>query len=81
MLSNAIIGEYALVAAGSVVQEGMDVPPRTLIAGVPARVKRELRPEELARMDRGWRAYVDYKNEYLKKLTAHSSQLAGNESL
>lgn len=81
VLSNAIIGEYALVAAGSVVQEGMDVPPRTLIAGVPARVKRELRPGELARMDRGWRAYVDYKNEYLKKLTAHSSQLAGNESL
>jgi carbonic anhydrase/acetyltransferase-like protein (isoleucine patch superfamily) len=66
VLSHAVIGEQALVAAGSVVQEGMQVPPRTLIAGVPARVKRELKPEELARMDRGWRLYVEYKNEYLK---------------
>lgn len=66
VLSHAVIGEFALVAAGSVVQEGMEVPPRTLIAGVPARVKRELKPEELARMDRGWRVYVEYKNEYLK---------------
>lgn len=72
ILSHAVIGEQALVAAGSVVQEGMQVPPRTLIAGVPARVKRDLRPEELARMDRGWRAYVEYKDEYLK-LIAHSS--------
>ena len=66
VLSHVTIGEYALVAAGSVVQEGMEVPPRTLIAGVPARVKRELKPEELQRMDRGWRVYVDYKNEYLR---------------
>jgi carbonic anhydrase/acetyltransferase-like protein (isoleucine patch superfamily) len=66
ILSHAVIGEQALVAAGSVVQEGMQVPPRTLVAGVPARVKRELKPEELARMDRGWRVYVEYKDEYLK---------------
>lgn len=66
VLSHANIGEQALVAAGSVVQEGMEVPARTLVVGVPARVKRELKPEELQRMDRGWRVYVDYKNEYLK---------------
>ncbi len=66
LLSHATIGEYALVAAGSVVQEGMEVPPRTLIAGVPARVKRELKPEELERMNRGWQVYVQYKNEYLR---------------
>ena len=66
VLSHAKIGEQALVAAGAVVQEGMDVPPRTLVVGVPARVKRDLKPEELMRMDRGWRVYVEYKNEYLK---------------
>lgn len=76
ILSHAVIGEYSLVAAGSVVQEGMEVPPRTLIAGVPARVKRELKPEELQRMERGWRVYVDYKNEYLRssQLSALNSQ-------
>ncbi len=66
ILSHAVIGEQALVAAGAVVQEGLEVPPRTLIAGVPGRIKRELKPEELERMEHGWRVYVDYKNEYLK---------------
>ena len=60
-----MVGEYSLVAARLVVQEGMHVPPRTLAAGVPAKIKRDLKPEELARMERGWRVYVDYKNEYL----------------
>ena len=76
VLSHAVVGEYALVAAGSVVQEGMQIPPRTLVAGVPAKIKRDLKPEELQRMDRGWRVYVDYKNEYLT-LTADGSQLTG----
>ena len=66
VLSHATIGEQAIVGAGAVVQEGAKIPPRTLAVGVPARVKRELTPEELQRIDRGWRVYVDYKNEYLK---------------
>ena len=66
VLSHSVIGEQALVAAGAVVTEGMEVPPRTLVAGVPAKVKRDLKPEELMRMERGWRVYVEYKNEYLK---------------
>ena len=71
ILSHATIGEQAIVAAGAVVQEGMNVPPRTLVAGVPAKVKRDLKEEELMRIDRGWRVYVEYKNGYLK-LTGHS---------
>jgi gamma-carbonic anhydrase len=66
VLSHAEIGEQALVGAGAVVQEGMKVPPRTLAVGVPARVKRELTNEEIARLERSWRNYVEYKNEYLK---------------
>lgn len=65
VLSHAHIGEQAIVGAGAVVQEGMKVPPRTLVVGVPARVKRELTAEELERIDRGWRVYVEYKNTYL----------------
>jgi gamma-carbonic anhydrase len=66
VLSHAHIGEQAIVGAGAVVQEGAKIPPRTLAVGVPARVKRELTADELQRIDRGWRVYVDYKNEYLK---------------
>ena len=66
VLSHAEIGEQALVGAGAVVPEGMKVPPRTLVVGVPARVKRELTKDEIARLERSWRNYVEYKNEYLK---------------
>ena len=42
VLHNAAIGEQAMIAAGSVVTEGLAIPPRTLAAGVPAKVKKEL---------------------------------------
>lgn len=74
VLSGAVIGESALVGAGAVVQEGTQIPPRTLAVGVPARVKRELTAEELARLDSNWRHYVAYKDAYLK--AALGSQLA-----
>src|SRR5215212_5281051 len=51
VIDGAVVGEQALVGAGALVPEGMTVPPRTLVVGVPARVKRELTAEELARMD------------------------------
>lgn len=66
VLSHATVGEQALIGAGSLVPEGMEVPPRTLVLGVPGRVKRDLTSEELERMDRSWRHYVDYKDRYLK---------------
>jgi len=72
MLSYAVVGEQALIGAGSIVTEGMEVPPRTLVLGAPGRVKRELTKEELARLDRSWRNYVEYKNEYLKLLAVSS---------
>lgn len=66
VLDGAVVGEQALVGAGALVPEGMQVPPRTLVIGVPARVKRELTAEELARMDESWRHYVEVKERYLQ---------------
>jgi len=65
VLDGAVVGESALVGAGALVPEGMIVPPRTLVVGVPARVKRPLTDEELARLDQSWRNYIDYKEKYL----------------
>jgi carbonic anhydrase/acetyltransferase-like protein (isoleucine patch superfamily) len=46
ILNGAVIGAGSLVAAGAVVLEGTVVPPRSLVAGVPGKVRRELTAEE-----------------------------------
>jgi phenylacetic acid degradation protein len=47
VMDAAEIGEQSFVAACAFVPAGMRVPPRSLVAGIPARVLRELRPEEI----------------------------------
>ena len=42
MLNGARIGKGSLIAAGALVPQGIVVPPRSLVAGVPGRVRREL---------------------------------------
>ncbi len=46
VLNGAVIGAGSLVAAQALVPQGMQVPPGSLVAGVPAKVKRELTAEE-----------------------------------
>jgi carbonic anhydrase/acetyltransferase-like protein (isoleucine patch superfamily) len=50
VLNGAVIGAGSLVAAGAVVLEGTVIPPRSLVAGVPAKVRRELTDEEFERV-------------------------------
>lgn len=46
VLNGAVIGAGSLVAAQALVPQGMRVPPGSLVAGVPAKVRRELTAEE-----------------------------------
>ena len=48
VLNGAVIGEGSLVAAGAVVPQGMVVPPKSLVAGVPGKVRRQLSDAEVA---------------------------------
>ena len=48
VLNGAIIGAGSLVAAGAVVPQGAVIPPRSLVAGVPGKVRRELNDDEVA---------------------------------
>ena len=47
ILNGAVIGEGSVVAAGALVLEGAVVPPYSLVAGVPAKVKKTLSAEEV----------------------------------
>ncbi|MBE2189179.1 MAG: gamma carbonic anhydrase family protein [Desulfobulbaceae bacterium] len=67
VLDGAVVGEYALVAAGTVVREGFEVPPMTLIAGVPGKVIRELKPAEIERVKSTPYNYINYVAEYRKE--------------
>lgn len=46
VLNRAVLGAGSLVAAGAVVLEDAEVPPGSLVAGVPGRVRRPLTAEE-----------------------------------
>jgi carbonic anhydrase/acetyltransferase-like protein (isoleucine patch superfamily) len=51
VLDNVIINPYGFVAAGALVPPGFEVPENTLVAGVPAKIIRELKPEERQRIE------------------------------
>ncbi|WP_051208156.1 gamma carbonic anhydrase family protein [Propionicicella superfundia] len=47
IMNGAVIGEQCLVGAGALIPQGMVVPPRSLVLGAPAKVKRELTETEI----------------------------------
>jgi carbonic anhydrase/acetyltransferase-like protein (isoleucine patch superfamily) len=58
------VGHHSLVAAGSLLTPGTQIPPRSLVMGSPARVKRPLTDEEVAGLDQYWKNYVEYTKIY-----------------
>ena len=48
ILNGAVVGAGSLVAAGALVPQGFVVPPRSLVAGVPGKVRRDLSDDEVA---------------------------------
>jgi gamma-carbonic anhydrase len=64
VLDGAEIGSEALVGAGAVVAPGTKIPPRVLALGAPAKVIRELRPEEVQQLHKSAADYVAYAGSY-----------------
>jgi phenylacetic acid degradation protein len=59
IMDNAIIGESSIVAASAFVKAGAEIPPRVLVAGMPAKVIRELSDEEIRWKGEGTATYQD----------------------
>ncbi len=64
VLDDARVGAQSLVAAGSLISPGTIIPPRSLVMGMPARVKRQLTDEEVVGLDAFWKNYVAYIAKY-----------------
>ncbi|MDE0484541.1 MAG: gamma carbonic anhydrase family protein [Candidatus Poribacteria bacterium] len=58
LLTGCKIGERAIVAAGTLVREGQEIPPGTVAMGVPAQVRREAIEAEFERVREGKDDYV-----------------------
>jgi len=68
---DVVIGKGAVVAEGAVVTAGTVVPPHALVAGVPARVVKEIDEEKREHFDYVKRVYIDLAETYdtrLKKI-------------
>ena len=68
IMDNAVIGEESIVAALAFVKADMQVPPRSLVAGLPARIIRELSQQEIDWKTTGTRVYQDLAERSRKTL-------------
>lgn len=68
ILNGAKIGRGCLVGAGAVVTEGKEFPDNCLIVGAPAKVLRQLSPEQSARVRAGALHYVDNAQRHRTQL-------------
>lgn len=77
LLNRVVVGEYSIVGAGALITEGIEIPSRSLVLGIPARVKRTLTDEEVASIDEYARRYYEYKETYLAMEEAKSQTPGG----
>ncbi|MCK6394073.1 phenylacetic acid degradation protein PaaY [Zoogloea sp.] len=68
IMDNAVIGESSIVAASAFVKAGAEIPPRVLVAGMPAKVIRELSEEEIRWKGEGTATYQDLTRRCLATL-------------
>lgn len=68
VLNGATLGAGCLVAAGTLVPEGFDAPPGSLVLGAPARVRRDISPQERQSVEETSREYVDNARRYGRSL-------------
>ena len=59
IMDNAVIGEASIVAASAFVKASQEIPPRVLVAGMPAKIIRPLSDEEIAWKADGTRTYQE----------------------
>jgi carbonic anhydrase/acetyltransferase-like protein (isoleucine patch superfamily) len=66
LLNGVVVGENCIIGAGALLTQGKEFPPGTLILGSPAKVVRELTPDEI-------NANRNSANGYVQKARAFKS--------
>ncbi len=68
ILNGAVVSSNSIVAAGALVKENFIVPSGVLVAGVPAKIIRDLTIEEIEMIGRTAKNYVNYVDEYRNQI-------------
>jgi carbonic anhydrase/acetyltransferase-like protein (isoleucine patch superfamily) len=58
VMNRAVIGAGCVVAAGAVIPEGVTIPPRSLVSGVPGKVRRQCTDDDVENIRRNAGHYV-----------------------
>jgi len=64
LMDHVEVGDDCIIGAGALLTQGMKVPPRSLVFGSPAKVVRELKPEEMEFLKKSAENYVGDSREY-----------------
>jgi len=67
ILDGVRVGRDSLVAAGSLLTPNMQIPPRSMVMGSPARVKRELDEDEIYGLKHFWQNYIELSKIYRRQ--------------
>lgn len=70
VMDQAVVGESSVVAAMAFVKAGLNIPPRSLVVGAPARILRELTEQEIAHKSFGTRQYQRLTERCLQSMQA-----------
>jgi carbonic anhydrase/acetyltransferase-like protein (isoleucine patch superfamily) len=66
ILDGVVVGEQTIIGARALVTQGTQIPPGSLVLGAPAKVVRQLTPEERASLKRMAEKYVKVADYYLR---------------
>jgi carbonic anhydrase/acetyltransferase-like protein (isoleucine patch superfamily) len=64
ILNGARVGMGTVIAAGALVPEEMQIPPNSMVMGVPAKIRRQVTDEEHARFRENAQRYLKYREAY-----------------
>jgi carbonic anhydrase/acetyltransferase-like protein (isoleucine patch superfamily) len=70
VLNGAHIGAGSVVAAGAVVRPGMEVPPNSLVVGIPAKVRKETGDAERDMINATTEEYVRLSAEHAQEVSS-----------
>jgi carbonic anhydrase/acetyltransferase-like protein (isoleucine patch superfamily) len=74
LLNGVIVGADSIVAAGTLLTEGTEIPPRSLVMGSPGKVRRQLSDEDLASIRTYAERYVEYRLDYMNAVSTGSTR-------